>query len=44
MPRFFNGMEFLMTDAEGIDIGEIHVAAEALAGVEPLEAWSPMAL
>lgn len=31
-------MEFLMTHAVGMDIGEIHVAAEALAGVESLEA------
>ena len=37
-------MEFLVTHAEGMDIGKIHVAAEALAGVEPLEAWSPMTL
>ena len=37
-------MEFLMTHAEGMATGEIHVAAEALAGVEPLEAWSPMTL
>ena len=37
-------MEFLVTHAEGMDTGEIHVAAEALAGVEPLEAWSPMTL
>ena len=38
-------MEFLVTHAEGMDIGEIHVAAEALAGgVESLEAWSPMTL
>ena len=33
-----------MTHAEGMDIGEIHVEAEALARVEPLEAWSPMTL
>ena len=33
MPRFFNGMEFLVTHAEGMDIGKIHVVAEALAGV-----------
>ncbi len=41
---FFNGMEFLMTHAEGMVTGEIHVEAEAPAGVEPLEAWSPMTL
>ena len=33
-----------MTLAEGMTTGEIHVGAEALAGVEPLEAWSPMTL
>ena len=33
-----------MTHAVGMDIGKIHVVAEALAGVEPLEAWSPMTL
>ena len=37
-------MEFLVTHAVGMDIGKIHVVAEALAGVEPLEAWSPMTL
>ena len=37
-------MEFLVTHAEGMTTGEIHVAAEVLAGVEPLEAWSPMTL
>ena len=41
---FFNGMEFLVTHAVRMATGEIHVAAEALAGVEPLEAWSPMTL
>ena len=29
-------MEFLVTHAVGMDIGKIHVAAEALAGGEPL--------
>ena len=28
-------MEFLVTHAEGMATGEIHVAAEAMAGVEP---------
>ena len=37
-------MEFLVTHAVRMATGEIHVAAEALAGVEPLEAWSPMTL
>ena len=37
-------MEFLVTHAVRIATGKIHVAAEALAGVEPLEAWSPMTL
>ncbi len=37
-------MEFLVTHAEGMTTGKIHVVAEALAGVEPLEAWSPMTL
>jgi len=37
-------MEILVTHAEGMATGEIHVVAEALAGVEPLEAWSPMTL
>ena len=37
-------MEFLVTHAVGMDIGKINVAVKALAGVEPLEAWSPMTL
>ena len=37
-------MEFLVTHAVGMGIWKIHVVAEALAGVEPLEAWSPMTL
>lgn len=37
-------MEFLVTHAEEMATGEIHVAAEALAWVEPLEAWSPTTL
>ena len=37
-------MEFLVTLALRMATGEIHVTAEALAGVEPLEAWSPMTL
>ena len=37
-------MEFRVTHAVRMTFGEIHVEAEALAGVEPLEAWSPMTL
>ena len=37
-------MEIIVTNAVGMDIGKINVVAEALAGVEPLEAWSPMTL